>query len=224
MHLSTTILLCIIFSLGVSAGECHRFRAHLIFGQISVSKECSAHDFLHNCQLQSAEGKSKVSTAWVHPSILPITEGGSHGGVPLVCKVKVSHSGLQKISPLCAAKARRYRNYLQWSSPMTASALSPLPIPKVRLGDSDLWVPEIGFSASSWGDPRQGYGYDYTDPMLEQVSIPALYVRGLRGNTQYPSALAGIPRADRWGNHLGGRLPSGRRLRNRDARRQQQQQ
>ena len=67
---------------------------------------------------------------------------------------------------------RRYRS--DEKTRIVASSLNPAPIPKVRLGSSDLWVPEIGFSASSWGDPRQGYGFEYTDPMLEQVPFAPL--------------------------------------------------
>ena len=66
-------------------------------------------------------------------------------------------------------KFKRLKSSLKAKYTITASSLSPLPIPKVRLGASELWVPEIGFSASSWGDPREGYGYEYTDLMLEQV-------------------------------------------------------
>jgi hypothetical protein len=178
MHLSTTILLLTIFGVGGDAAECHGYRYCLTFGQRDDSKQCCTHDCSHHCQ-------SQKSTAWVHASFLPITEGRSHGVVPLACKVKASHLGLKSFRPSCA-NVRRYRNHLY--RPM-ASSLSPLPIPKVRLGDSNLWVPEIGFSASSWGDPRQGYGYEYTDPMLEQVNstLVAMYTKGRRTSPQLAS-------------------------------------
>ena len=46
----------------------------------------------------------------------------------------------------------------------------PDPIRRARLGVSDVWVPEMGFSTASWGVPACGYGADYTEPMLEQAN------------------------------------------------------
>jgi hypothetical protein len=57
-----------------------------------------------------------------------------------------------------------------------SSLPSPQPIPRFPLGDSGIWLPQIGFSAATWGDPRCGYGVEYTDPMLEQVLPDALTV------------------------------------------------